>query len=158
MLTKIGLRKSSGLCLAVVAVVGLTLVPVALPERVAAQERPATQAGAHPVNPGLSRPAPELRNQFTNPPSWFGRQTFPNIQSCSGWPNAFSYAAVSGSPFADQFSTFGWSNAAMQSSPGGPDAMFWFGYGSGQMLWWSYPNFNQQPGLGFCGGFQPLIP
>jgi hypothetical protein len=158
MVTKYGLRKSAGLSLAVVAALGLSLMPLAVPQRAAAQEHSAAQPGAHPMNVGLPKPDTGQPNGRSSWQNWSGRQAFFGQATCLGGPGSLFYDPLLESPFGNQPAAFAWGNPGMQGWFGGPAATSWYGYTSSQLTGWSYSSFNLSPVPGSCGGFQALTP
>ena len=148
MITKIGLWRAGGLWLALVAVLGLSVMVSAMP--VAAQQRVGTPGlpGAHSTQIG----APNRDTNFHNWPR--PTQQFSNLQPCGISPYSQSYDLFSASALPGQPCAFPCPSSAMQEMIGDPDLTSWYGYNRYEVAWWPYSNSSLGLALGSCGGFQ----
>jgi len=169
----VALRRFGLWLVMVAALLGLSLSVSALPQRAAAQERPTTQEGPHPIsagfpksntwqpdpmNAGLPRLTTRQPDRFTNPPYWDARQLFPSLQACGADPYSLFYDPVSGLSIGSQAGPFSWRNSGVQGILSGPDLLSLYGYNGDQAAWWpnSYAYLN--PMSGPCGSFQGWLP
>jgi hypothetical protein len=164
--------KSVGVFLAVIAVVGLSLISLTIPTRVEAQDHPTAQ-GTHPVNTGAFKtingqpdtddfgfPAPTTvqSSQRATPPSFFNHQAYFNSQSCGS-----AYSPSYDPFFADSIDAGAWGfpipYAGFDGTMGGSDLLAWYGYNA-QAGWWSPSPYALAlgPAYDWCPGFEGWLP
>jgi hypothetical protein len=146
MFTNIGLPKAGGFWLALFTVLGLGLMPLAMPAT--AQGRPNVQpmSGTHATV--------VLPNRDTHPTNWPRRQPVLNVQPCGANLYAYGYNLFATPSFGNQSCAAPCPNSAMQGTLDDPDMTSWYGYNRSEVAWWSSnPNSNLNP-FSSCNGFQ----
>jgi hypothetical protein len=162
-------RKSAGFSLAVVAVVGLSLMLLTIPSRVDAQGGHSTAQGTHPVTTGpfktingrpdstdFGLPFPDTvqSTQRLTQPNWLDHQAYFNFQPCG-----FAAYSPFGDPFAsDSIDSQSWGlplpYGEFDGTMNGSDLLAWYAYNA-QAGWWSAsPYANLSPAYDWCPGFE----
>jgi hypothetical protein len=163
--------KSAGLFVTVIAVVGLTLVSLTIPTRVA-QAHPSL--GTHPVSTGpfktingqpdrddvgFPTPATDQSSQRATLPNFFNHQAYFNSQSCG----FAAYSPPYDPFFADSVNAGAWGfpipYAGFDGTMDGSDLLAWYGYNA-QAGWWSPLPYAAAlgPAYDWCPSFEGWLP
>lgn len=147
MSTNIGLRKAGTFWFALVSVLGLGLIPLAIPAT--AQVR----SGAQPM-PNIARPP--VFNRDTNlPTSGFPHRTqVLNAQPCGTNAYMNGYDPFSAPSFGTQSCAPLCASSETQSTLDDLNVTSWYGFNRNESAWWASPNFNGNLGFGPCSNFQ----
>ena len=155
MFMKIGLRKAGGFWLSLVTVLGLGLMPLAMPAT--AQERATGRpvTGIHSGQPmsGIHSGNPVIPDRDANPQNWPHRQPVLSVQPCGSNLYTMGYDLFSAPAIVGQSCATPCAYGQMQGMAN-TDMTSWYSYNRSEVAWWSSsPNSNLNP-FSSCGGFQ----